>query len=149
MLKLSLGPEGYFAEKHVKLGPVETAIEGVFLAGTAGGPRRLEEAVSSASGAACKAAILLSQEQVLVDPVVAEVEEDRCRWCSRCADVCPYHAVELVDREFGQVARVNAALCKGCGVCVVDCPTGAMGMKGFATSQVRAQLEALLEEVLP
>ncbi len=145
-LKLSLGPEGYLAEKHVKLGPVETAIEGVYLAGCAGGPRRIEESVASASGAAAKASVLLSRDRVQVDPVVAEVTEGRCRWCGRCAEVCAFRAVELVERPFGLVARVNPALCKGCGVCVVDCPTGAMEMKGFSTPQVEAQLNALLEE---
>ena len=146
LLKLSTGSEGYFAEKHVKLGPVETAIEGVFLAGCAAGPRRIEESVASASGAASKASALLSRDVVLVDPVVAEVTEARCRWCGRCAQVCAFHAVELVERPIGLVARVNPALCKGCGVCVVDCPTGAMAMKGFSTPQVEAQVEALLQE---
>ena len=145
-LKVATGREGYFAEKHVKLGPVETGIEGVFLAGCAGGPRRLEESVASASGAAAKASALLSQDQVLVDPVVAEVTERRCRWCERCAAICPFHAIEMVERVGGEVARVNPALCKGCGLCVVDCPTGAMGMKGFSTPQVEAQVEALLQE---
>lgn len=145
-LKLSTGSEGYFAEKHVKLGPVETAIEGVFLAGCAAGPRRIEESVASASGAAAKASALLSRDTVLVDPVVAEVAEPRCRWCGRCAEVCEFHAVELIARPVGLVARVNPALCKGCGVCVVDCPTGAMSMKGFSTPQVEAQVEALLQE---
>ena len=145
-LKLAVGADGYFAEKHVKLGPVETPIDGVFLAGCAAGPRRIEESVAAASGAAAKAAALLSQDHVLVDPVVATVHEERCRWCGRCAEVCPFHAIELVDRPIGQVARVNPALCKGCGVCVVDCPTGAMGMKGYATSQVEAQVRSLLQE---
>ncbi len=145
-LKLAVGAEGYFSERHVKLGPVETAIDGVYLAGCASGPRRIEESVASASGAAAKAAGLLSRDRVSVDPVVTEVDAPRCRWCGRCAEVCSFHAVELVEEAGRRVARVNPALCKGCGVCVVDCPTGAMGMKGYATSQIVAQLDALLEE---
>jgi len=145
-LKLAVGSEGYFSERHVKLGPVETAIEGVFLAGCAAGPRRIEESVASASGAAAKAAGLLSREHVLVDPVVAEVTARRCRWCGRCEEVCNFHAVEIVEELGREVARVNPALCKGCGLCVVDCPTGAMGMKGFSTTQIEAQVDALLQE---
>ena len=145
-LKLAVGSEGYFSERHVKLGPVETAIDGVYLAGCAAGPRRFEESVASASGAAAKAAGLLSRDHVLVDPVIAEVDAPRCRWCGRCEEVCNFHAVELVEELGREVARVNPALCKGCGVCVVDCPTGAMGMKGFSTPQVDAQVDALLQE---
>jgi len=54
--------------------------------------------------------------------------------------------VEIVEELGREVARVNPALCKGCGLCVVDCPTGAMGMKGFSTTQVEAQVDALLQE---
>ncbi len=145
-LKLAAGKDGFFTERHVKLGPVETAIEGVYLAGCAGGPRRIEESVATASGAAAKAAGILSRDRVAVDPIVSQVDAPRCRWCGRCAEVCAFHAIDLVEEAGRRVARVNPAMCKGCGVCVVDCPTGAMGMKGYATSQIAAQLDALLEE---
>jgi heterodisulfide reductase subunit A len=147
LLKVPLSEEGFLMEKHVKLGPVESNIAGVFLAGCAAGPKRLDEAVSSASGAAAKAAALLSQDEILVSPIVAFVQEDNCRWCAKCSEVCPYSAIDIVEIEGGKVARVNAAMCTGCGACVVECPTKAMILKGFKDEQIEAQIDAMMGEL--
>jgi heterodisulfide reductase subunit A len=42
------------------------------------------------------------------------------------------------------VARVNEAVCKGCGPCAVVCPTGAAGLRHFNDGQVLKMLEAAL-----
>ncbi len=146
MLKVPLSEEGFLMEKHVKLGPVESNIAGVYLAGCASGPKRMDESVASASGAAAKAATLLSRDEILVSPIIAFVQEENCRWCGRCADVCPYSAIEIVDVEGGKVARVKGAMCAGCGACVVECPTGAMVIRGFRDEQIEAEIAAMMEE---
>ncbi|MCK4443867.1 MAG: CoB--CoM heterodisulfide reductase iron-sulfur subunit A family protein, partial [Thermoplasmata archaeon] len=146
MLKVPLSEEGFLMEKHVKLGPVESSIAGVYLAGCATGPKRIDESVASASGAAAKAAALLSRDEILVSPIVAFVQEDLCRWCGKCSEVCPYSAIEIVEIEGGKVARVNGAMCAGCGACVVECPTGAMVIRGFKDEQIEAEIDAMMEE---
>ncbi|UCD92054.1 MAG: CoB--CoM heterodisulfide reductase iron-sulfur subunit A family protein, partial [Methanobacteriota archaeon] len=147
MMKVPLSEEGFLMERHVKLGPVESTIAGVFLAGCAAGPKRIDETVASASGAAAKAAALLSKDEILVSPIVAFVKEDNCRWCARCSEVCPYSAIEIVEVEGGKVARVNSAMCTGCGACVVECPTSAMIIRGFKDEQIEAEIDAMMEEV--
>jgi heterodisulfide reductase subunit A len=41
------------------------------------------------------------------------------------------------------VARVNEALCKGCGTCVATCPAGAITGQHFTDEQIYAQIEGL------
>lgn len=146
MLKVPVSEEGYLMERHIKLGPVESSIAGVYLAGCVAGPRRIDETVASASGAAAKAAVLLSRDEIMVSPIVAFVREHSCRWCGLCLKVCPYSAIEIVDVEGGKVARVNPAMCTGCGACVVECPTGAMTIPGFRDDQIEAEIDAMMEE---
>jgi heterodisulfide reductase subunit A len=38
-------------------------------------------------------------------------------------------------------AKVNEALCMGCGACVVACPSGAMQQKGFKDKQISPMVE--------
>jgi len=62
-------------------------------------------------------------------------------------DACPYKAIELVEvDQFGhmvKVARVNEALCKGCGSCSAACLNGAIGHLGFTDEQLLAAIKAL------
>ena len=50
------------------------------------------------------------------------------------------------DAEAG-VAVANEVLCKGCGVCVAACPSGAMQQHLFTDEQVLAELEGVLKSV--
>ncbi|HET9339036.1 MAG TPA: NAD(P)-binding protein [Casimicrobiaceae bacterium] len=47
-----------------------------------------------------------------------------CIHCDNCVVVCPDLAVERVDGGY----RVLGDYCKGCGLCVKECPTGSMDM---------------------
>jgi heterodisulfide reductase subunit A len=150
MLKTSLDLDGFFLERHPELNPVETAVEGVFLAGTIQGPKDIVDSVAQASAAAAKASVFLAYNEVALDPAVAEVNEELCRACGTCADVCQFQAPEVVETEPGRfVAQVNASLCKGCGTCASWCPNGAMTARHFTDRQVTAQIDAFLVEREP
>jgi heterodisulfide reductase subunit A len=147
MLKVSLGLDGFFLERHPELAPVETAVEGVFVAGTAQGPKDIVDTVAQASAAAAKAAILLSFNKVRLDPAVSVVDEAKCRACGECVDICEFHAPQLVEIAPGQFAsRINASLCKGCGTCASWCPSGAITSRHFTDKQVNAMIDAALAE---
>jgi heterodisulfide reductase subunit A len=147
MLKASLGLDGFFLERHPELAPVETAVEGVLLAGTAQGPKDIVDTVAQASAAAAKAAVFLAYDKVRLDPAVSVVDEDRCRACGECARICEFHAPQLVEVGSGVfAARINASLCKGCGTCTSWCPSGAITSRHFTDKQVHAMIDAAFAE---
>ncbi|MGA7476170.1 MAG: FAD-dependent oxidoreductase [Thermoplasmata archaeon] len=147
VLKIPIGKDGFFHEVHVKLRPVETVVDGVFIAGAAQGPKNLAESVTSSMAAVSKAAALLLKGYVDLDPMVAEVNPDLCVWCDACTLACPYGAVEKVDHGGTAVARISGILCKGEGACVPVCPKQAVSVKGYTNDQVRSMIDALAQEV--
>lgn len=58
---------------------------------------------------------------------VAVVDLDNCNGCARCADDCPYNAIEMKGRTdgaaFDREAVVDPDLCVACGICAGACPT--------------------------
>ena len=142
---ISLGPDGFLKEAHPKLKPVETVVNGVFIAGGCQGPKSVSESVVQACAAAAKASILLAKGVIKVEPIVALVNEDKCIGCGTCIEVCPFKAVE--KDEIG-VAKINTALCKGCGVCAASCPEKAITVMHFTDEQITAQTIAAIREVI-
>ena len=58
--KVTLSPDGFFKEAHVKLRPVEFATDGVYLCGLAHYPKFMQETINQSYGAAGRALTLLS-----------------------------------------------------------------------------------------
>ncbi|MCS7119391.1 MAG: CoB--CoM heterodisulfide reductase iron-sulfur subunit A family protein [Archaeoglobaceae archaeon] len=147
-IKIGCGPEGFLREAHLKLRPVETATDGVYLAGAVTGPKNIIESIASGSAAASRTLALLSKEEVAVEPLIAVVNEDICSGCAICVAMCPYGAISLkiIDKNI-RVAKVDSALCKGCGTCAAACPSGAMQQYGFKDAQIKAQVIAAMGEV--
>ncbi len=152
LLTASMDNNDFFTEAHPKLRPVESPTAGVFLSGMCQGPKDIPETVAQASGAAAKAIGLLSKDHLVGNPCVAHSDEMMCNGCSQCAHVCPYGAITYEEREFRmpdrttkmrRVAVVNEAVCQGCGACSVTCPSGAMNIKGFTTSEIMAEVDAI------
>ena len=133
--------DGFFAEAHPKLRPVETNTDGIFVAGAAQGPKDVPDTVGHAGAAASMALALLGRGNVTISPEVAVVNEALCSACRTCISLCPYSAIYFIEEE--NVVRVNEALCKGCGTCVAACPAGAIAARHFTTEQIMAQIEGL------
>jgi heterodisulfide reductase subunit A len=146
IFKIPRGDDKFLMERHPELGPVETTTDGVFIVGCLQAPKDIADSLSQASAAAAKVARLLSRDTVKLEPTISEVNEDLCRGCGQCAEICQFNAPELVQLESGvYVARINEALCKGCGTCAVWCPTGAIMARHFTDLQVHAMLETALQ----
>jgi len=144
---LSRSQDGFFAEAHPKLRPVETNTDGVFLAGCAQGPRDVPDTVAHAGAAASMALALMDKGEVVISPTTAIVTRERCVGCGDCIPVCPYTAISRVDGPLKGIfakAEINAALCKGCGTCVATCPSGAIEALHFTDEQLVAQIEGVL-----
>ncbi len=143
VLKLPVGLDGFFLEIHPKLRPVETVIDGVFIAGAAQAPRNSSESVASALAATAKSAALLKKGYVELEPSIATVDLEACVWCDECTSACLYGAIDKVSFNGKEVAKVNEAICKGCGACLPPCPTGAIQLRGSTDEQIKATIEAL------
>ncbi len=138
-------PDGFFAEAHPKLRPVETPTAGVFLAGCCQGPRDVPDTVAHAGAAALEVVRLFNQGQVTISPTVAVVDVESCAGCGECILACPYSAI---SRNVDGKAEINPALCHGCGTCAATCPAGAITALHFTDDEIVAQIEGLLAEAL-
>jgi Heterodisulfide reductase, subunit A and related polyferredoxins len=146
LFKVTLSPDGFFKEAHVKLRPVEFATDGVYLCGLAHYPKFIQETINQAYGAAGRALTLLSHDIVTASGSVCGVDEDKCVSCGACITVCTYGAIEFYDTPQGRKARVNPVLCKGDGLCNTVCPTAAISLKHFTDEELLSQIDAAVPE---
>jgi heterodisulfide reductase subunit A len=146
VLKIPQSADGFYKEIHPKLRPVETVIDGVFIAGAAQSPKTMSESVASALAAVAKTGGLLKKGYVDLEPLVAQVDIDKCIWCGECLKACPYEAIEKVICGDKEVAMVITSLCKGAGPCVPVCPHDAIAIEGFRNDQIIAMIDASLKE---
>jgi heterodisulfide reductase subunit A len=149
ILKVPRDADGFFMERHAKLGPVETTIEGVFVAGCVSGPKDIADSIAQGSAAAAKVASIICKETVELEPTTCTVDQSLCRACGQCVEICEYHGPSLVELADGRrAAKINQALCKGCGTCASWCPTGAIVALHFTDEQIDSMMEALLAGVV-
>ena len=141
LFKVSLSPDGFFQEAHVKLRPVDFAADGVFLCGTAQYPKHITETISQAYGAAGRAICIISGESVTASGAVCDVTQSDCVSCGACITACSYGAIDFEETPHGKKARVNAILCKGDGLCNAKCPTGAIYLKHYTDDEIFAQID--------
>ena len=152
LYKIPLEENGFFQEAHVKLRPVDFMTDGMFMAGLAHYPKPVDESVAQALAASARAATLLSRKEVTLDAVKAIVDPAFCDGCALCIDVCPYHAITLVetgavakDGQAVKIVTINEAQCKGCGLCQGTCPKRGVYVAGFTLDQLRDQVRAALQ----
>jgi len=140
---VNIGADGFFLEEHPKLGPLNTATDGVFLAGACQSPKDIPDAVAQASGAAAKALALATRGYVQVPSTISWIDPDICAGCQTCINLCPYTAIEFDERR--KVSVINEAICKGCGSCSGFCPSGAAQVKHFKEKQIFAELDGIMD----
>ncbi|OGP70813.1 MAG: hypothetical protein A2Y80_08840 [Deltaproteobacteria bacterium RBG_13_58_19] len=146
VLKLPVSPDGFFLEAHPKLRPLETVLDGIYLAGACQGPKDLGESLTQASGAAAKVLSLFAHESATLSGLIAAVDQEKCIGCGSCFRECLFQAIELVGEGEEIKARVIPAACKGCGVCAGACPQGAVIARGFTDEMILAEIDAALAE---
>jgi len=150
-LTASTDQNNFFTEAHPKLRPVESPTAGILLSGACQGPKDIPETVSQAGAAAVKALGILSKNKLVGNPCIASPDELLCNGCSACGKVCPYTAINYVEKEINDhgkratriVAEINEAICQGCGACTVACPSGSMELRGFTRRQIMAEVDAI------
>ncbi len=145
ILKLPVDKDGFFNEIHPKLRPVETVVDGVFIAGACQGPKNSSESVASGLAAVTQSAVILKKGFAELDPLVAIVDADACTACGLCLEACPYGAIEMHADGGSSVAAISETGCKGCGGCVPVCPENAIDLLGYTDAQITSMIDKLLE----
>jgi heterodisulfide reductase subunit A len=144
--KVPVNEDGFYIERHAKLGPSEFATDGVFLCGLAHYPKPIDESVAQGMAAASRAVTLLARKTIHTSGTIAETMPAVCSSCGVCVSICPYSAPSFIEetaRFFPGKAQINPVLCKGCGLCVASCRSGAIRLKGFDNDQIFAQIYEL------
>jgi len=139
---ISCSMAGWYTERHPKLDPVATMTDGVFVAGTCQGAKDIPACVAQGAAAAARVQGMITKGRVMIEPIVASINEEACSGCRICNNLCPYNAIEY-DAEKG-VSRVISSMCKGCGTCVAACPAGVISGAHFNNQQIFAQIEGAL-----
>ncbi|APV44282.1 heterodisulfide reductase subunit A [Dehalogenimonas formicexedens] len=148
LLKLPQSEDGFLMEAHIKLRPVDSPVEGVFLAGLAHGPKLADESIAQAGAAAAKAAAILSKDERQLEACVSEVLDDNCDGCAYCVEPCPFKAITLIEYmsngSVKKTAESDPAKCQGCGVCMATCPKKGIMVKNFNLEELSDMVSAVL-----
>ena len=136
--------DGYFLEDHVKLRPVDMALKGFFIAGTAHSPKNIKESITQALAAAGRAQALLAKTTINLGASIAKVDGNRCAACLVCVRACPF-GVPFINAD--GYSEIDPAKCHGCGVCAADCPAKAIQLMTFEDDKILAKLDGLFERL--
>ena len=147
LFKMGCDFDGFFIERHPKLDPIATMTEGIFIAGACQGPKDIPDSVAQGAAAAARVAGLIQRGTVMMEPVRAHIDQEKCSGCRICNNMCPYNAI--VFHEDRNVSEVVTALCQGCGTCVAACPSGIISGAHFTNDQVFSEIEGILWDVSP
>jgi len=140
LLKVPLDEHGFFFEAHIKLRPIDFATDGIFLCGTAHGPKGIADSISQGRAAASHALIPLITGEVENEPIISHVNPALCIGCNRCAEVCSFGAIGVPLDGSKMISEVNPLLCKGCGDCSAECPADAITMSHFSDEQIEPMI---------
>jgi len=141
ILKLARSADGFLQEAHPKFRPVDTLVDGIFIAGCAQGPKDIPDSVAQGSASASRAIRLMNKGIFEVEPIIAFVNEDLCDGCELCISSCPIKAISMVDGK----AKINEIICKGCGMCIASCPKDALDLRYYTNEQIKKQIEEALK----
>ena len=148
LYKVPLNAEGFFAEAHAKIRPVEASSDGIYLAGLCHYPQPVQESVAEALACASRASTILSKDFLQIGSLISTPIDENCDGCAFCVDACPFHAITLLEYmkggELKKTIEVNAIQCKGCGSCMATCPKQGVYVAGFTPAQLEAQVDAAL-----
>ena len=139
---ISRSRDGFFLERHPKLGPVQTASDGIFIAGACQGPKDIPDSVAQGAAAAANMLQMVDKGVWTIEPITANIEDTICGGCRICVSLCPFGAIEFDEEK--KVSVVTEALCKGCGTCSAACPSGAAQQRNFEDRNIFAEISGLL-----
>ncbi len=143
-LNVALTEDNFIKEKHPKMTPVTTDIEGIFVCGTAQGPKDITDSIIQANAAAAKISELVNGG-LEVDPFIATVNIKKCQLCGTCKDYCIYQAITIENNSI----HIDPVSCTGCGDCILACPEEAISIQNQSDDKLIASIDGLLKDKNP
>lgn len=132
----------------MKLRPVDSPTDGIFICGLAHGPKDIDEVIIQAKAAAAKASSILTKKELFSEPLIVTVKDEFCDGCAYCIDVCPFSTLKLIEYQWKDTVKktveVNETLCKGCGSCQATCPKNGIIVKNFSLEHISAMIDAAI-----
>jgi heterodisulfide reductase subunit A len=144
LLDVGLTEELFVKEKHSKIKPVATEVDGVYVCGTAQGPKDITDSIVQANAAAAKISELINGG-VELEPFVASIDQSKCTLCKKCIDICKYKAAYIQDG----ILTVDPISCTGCGACIWECENNAIEIMGQTDEQIIATIDGMLKDKKP
>jgi heterodisulfide reductase subunit A len=140
-LNVGLTEDLFIKEKHSKIKPVNTDVEGIYVCGTAQGPKDITDSVSQATAAASKVSEIMNGG-LEIEPLIAEIDHSQCKLCGKCIEACKYKAVYMYDER----VSVDPISCNGCGICISKCENKAIEIMGQTDSQIYSMISGMLKD---
>ena len=140
-LGVPLTEDKFIKEKHPKMQPVSTDIEGIFVCGTAQGPKDITDSIIQANTASTKISELINGG-LEVEPHIATINVKKCILCGNCIDNCRYQALSIYQNSI----RVGPIACTGCGDCIITCPQEAISIQGQSDDRLEASIKGMLKD---
>jgi len=142
ILNLSQDESGFLKERHSKLKPVDSSLDGIFVCGTAQSPKDVTDTISQAGLAAVRGRAFIADSPKALVNEIPTINQLLCTQCKECLK-CPFDAFSL--KENGKIV-VDPLVCTGCGYCTELCQNGAIQIASFTKTQLKAEIEGILKE---
>lgn len=138
ILGIDIDADGFFAELHPKLAPVETKVPGIYISGSVQGPKDIPDTVAQGSATAAKVIATFQSPEIEKDLEIPEINENLCVLCGDCIKACNYEALEKHEKL--ERIIIHPLKCRNCGMCAKACPTGACQLKTYRDDQIIEQI---------
>jgi heterodisulfide reductase subunit A len=131
-LGIARDDDGFIEILDRKNRATETSAEGMFVCGSASGPKALIEVNTEAEAVAGQIHGFLSSAGRR-GTLASQVDAAQCVGCDTCMSMCPFGAITLVDRpadaarpaavnDDAKLALIDRETCRACGICAANCP---------------------------
>ena len=154
-LGVDLDEDGFVEILDRKNRATETSREGVFVCGSAAGPKALVECNTEASAVASEIHNFLTLGRPARRRRLDVVEPAKCVGCDVCFSLCPFNAITLVERpagaprpaevkDDGKLAVIDAEACHACGICAANCTEMAI-THNLGDEAIRGRLQLMTQ----
>lgn len=107
------------------------------------GTKNVTESQNSGLSAATKSFSLVNKGELELEPIIAEIDKNKCTWCGECEKACPFDAIRMVKQGDKDVAAINNSVCKGCGMCLPVCPVNAINLISYSDKEIESMINSL------